>query len=288
MNNITINGRQILSKTDVINFNNTVKTIEADYENIEKLACIIENTNVISTEGIAIIETIWNSIIDFFKALVEFISNIFRSKIYSITAKKLVDKINKMRLHDEKFDNRLDWFKKITLTKDILVSINEIESLLDYVDDDQSNRITKNLKKNVISANAIKSVKELRDRSNGSYNVTIGEALYVLSKNDKGTNIIKSEDQTERLNMLIKYLNCYSNNSTTRLKALMHINAKCNRRLNWSIKFKERRLADEDIIDSYKFSVQINDLCLNICIKSIKNVFYATNALLTDVYPKAA
>lgn len=288
MNNITINGRQILSKTDVINFNNTVKTIEADYKNIEKLAYIVENTNVISTEGIAIIETVWDGIINFFKSLAEFISNIFRSKIYSITAKRLVDKINKMRSQDKDFDNKLDWFKKITLTKDILVSINEIESLLDYVDDDQSNRITKNLKKNVISTNAIKSVKELRDRSNGSYNVTIGEALYVLSKNDKGTNIIKSEDQTERLNMLIKYLNCYGNNSTTRLKALMRINARCNRHLNWSIKFKERRLADEDIIDSYKFSVQINDLCLNICIKSIKNVFYATNVLLTDVYPKAA
>ena len=284
MNNITINGRQILSKTDIINFNNTIKTIEADYENIEKLACIVENTTVFSTEGIGVIETIWNGIINFFKSLCEFIANVFRSKVYSMTAKKLVDRITKMRSNDDKFDNRLNWFKTIKLTKDVLVSISEIESLLDYTDDDQNYRITKNLKKNIVSTNTIKSVKELRDRSNGTYEVTVGEALYVLSKNDKGTNIIKSEDPSERLNMLIKYLNCYANNSTSRLKALMRINDKCNRHLNWSIKFKERRLADVDVVDAYKLSVKINDLCLNICVKSIKNVFYATNTLITNVY----
>lgn len=283
MNDIKINGKKILSKNDVIEFNNIVKTMESDYKNIECLANMIENNNTVSTEGM-LVESIWDGIINFFKSLCQFIINVFRSKIYSLTSRKLVEKIVKMRSNDDKFDNRLDWFKTITLTKDVLIPIHEIESLLDYVDDDQSYRITKNLKKNKISTNAIKSVKELQDRSNGTYNVTIGEALYVLSKNDEGTTLIKSEDPTERLNLLIKYLNCYSNNSTSRLKSLMRINSRCNKHLSWSIKFKERRLADEDIIDSYRISVKISNLCLNICIKSIKNVFYATNNLITDVY----
>jgi len=285
MTNITINGKKILSKNDIIEFNNIVKTIESDYKHIENLANEIENNNEKSTEGTAIIESVWNGIVEFFKSLCRFISNVFRSKIYSMTAKKIVDSIHKLRSKDNNdFDNKLDWFKTITLTKDMLIPISEIESILDYTDDDQNYRITKNLKKNVISTNAIKSAKELRDRSNGTYEVTVGEALYVLSKNDKGTVIIKSEDPSERLNLLIKYLNCYANNSTSRLKALMRINSRCNRHLGWVIKFKERRLADEDTIDAYRLSVKINNLCLNICIKSIKNVFYASNALLADIY----
>lgn len=290
MSNIKINGRTIPSKNDIIKFNSVVETMEFEYKNIENLANNIANISTYSTEGTSIIETVWDNIISFFRSLCQFIGNIFRSKVYSATAGKLADKISKMRSKDAELDNRLDWFKKMVLTKDILIPIHEVESLLDETPDDsediQNRRITRNLKKDVVSSNAFKMIKEMQDRSNGTYEATVGEALYVLSKNDKGAPIIKSEDPTERLDLLVKYLNCYRNNSTSRMKALMRINSKCNRRLGWAIKHKERKLDNEETIDAYRLSVKINNLCLNICIKSAKNVFYATNILLKNVYKK--
>lgn len=281
MTDIKINGKSITSiNKDKNKLNDFINTFESDYRCIEDTASYIENVSIKSVEGVEMIETVWNSIINFFKNVCEFIGNIFRSKIYSHTAKKLIDRIVKLRTKDPGIDGKLDWNATTTLSKSTQVSVRKIEELLEAVDDDQGHAVGRNVKKDTISSNAIKAVEELRDLSDGAYEVSVTAALYVLSKNDEGAPLIKSGNPTERLDLLIKYLTCYKNNATSRLKALMRIDSRSNRHLNFAIKRKERKMKDEDSIDTYRLAVKINKLCLSICVKNIKSVFVATEVLL--------
>lgn len=281
MTDIKINGKSITSiNKDKNKLNDFINTFESDYRCIEDTASYIENVSIKSVEGVEMIETVWNSIINFFKNICEFIGNIFRSKIYSHTAKRLIDRIVKLRTKDPGIDGKLDWNATTTLSKSTQVSVRKIEELLEAVDDDQGYAVGRNVKKDTISSNAIKAVEELRDLSEGTYEVSVTAALYVLSKNDEGAPLIKSGNPTERLDLLIKYLTCYKNNATSRLKALMRIDSRSNRHLNFAIKRKERKMKDEDSIDTYRLAVKINKLCLSICVKNIKSVFVATEILL--------
>ena len=284
MTNIKINGVNI---SDNNNIKNTINSLDFSFKEMEKYYNTVKTYNgVISSETLTgAVVTIWDAIINFFKHIFDFLANILRSKVYAHRAKKIIEMFEKIKVSKENI-SKLNWYETIKAPKSILADIQEIENLVDEIDDDERALDTGDkLKHNKISLNIIRTIEEIQKKTNGEYELPIIETLEILSKRDIGAPQIEKNDDSEiMLNSLIKYLRCYENNSSSRIKALIRIKDKSYSKLRRAIRRKEKKMEDEDIIDSYRKAVEISNICFRIYMKNINFVFIISKTLIKNFY----
>ena len=276
--NIYINGINI---ADNINIKNTINSLDFSFKEMEKCYYTVKNNNIATESLTGVITTVWDAIINFFKHIFEFISNLFKSKIYAHRAKNAIKTFEKIKTSEENV-SKLNWDKVVKAPKSILADIQKIESLIDEIDDDeQALDIGDKLKHNKLSLNIIRDIREIQDLTKGEYELSIIKTLEILSKRDIGApQIIKSDNSSEMLDSLIKYLRCYANNSSSRIKALIKLKDRSNSRWRRAIKRKEKKMEDEDIINAYRKAVEIQDTCFKIYMKNINFVFIMSKELV--------
>lgn len=285
--NIYINGINI---ADNINIKNTINSLDFSFKEMEKCynTVVKDTSNHIASESLTgAITTVWDAIVNFFKHIFEFISNLFRSKIYAHRAKNTIEMLEKIKTSEENI-SKLNWDKVVKAPKSILADIQKIESLIDEVDDDeQALDIGDKLKHNKLSLNIIRNIREIQDLTEGEYELSIIKTLEILSKRDIGApQIVKSDNSSDMLDSLIKYLRCYANNSSSRIKALIRLKDRSNSRWRRAIRRKEKKMEDEDIIDTYRKAVEIQDTCFKIYMKNINFVFILSKELVKTLKEK--
>lgn len=225
---------------------------------------------------------ILDTIIDFFKYLVRFILNLIRSQVFKIKAQAIYKKIG--NLYRTGVTSELNWDIKINIPKSINVKTDEIIEIVNSIkNEDSKDTIAYNVHKNKPASASLNTLTQLRKYStDDSEKISVGEALKIISENDKGVRPIAIGN----LKDVEAYIKVYANHSAPRLQALVTLSDKAQRKLRKAIRHKEKKLADEETIDDFRSSAEICDICTKLIVKNINFAFKCINLLLDSYKPK--
>ena len=280
-------GDQIISENENVTYfalENYLNASKEDWSRCQESLQNIINYKQKSNEGIAYeaFGAIWDWIVDFFKDLIRFIMNLGRSQIFKIKAQAIYKKM--INLYKTGVTSELDWNVKVSIPKSIYVNTDKINELVGSIEtEDDKDIVAYNVHKNKTASATLNTLTEIKKYSTDDMEeIPVGEALRIISENDKGAKPIAIGN----LKDVETYIKTYANYSASRLRALMAVNNKAQRKLKRSIRHKESKLEDESVIENYRLSVQICDTCTKTLVKNINFAFKCTNVLLDSYKPK--